>query len=144
MNMMTISRSLCPFHQLWPKMVTNSFGNKFHAPNQKAQHALMIGPIFFLLGVRWMKLFFVFSPCPQCVLNMFSSCSHGVPQVPKLFTNTFPITPQFYPIWFCPKFNSHVYTLKRQVKGVHICFYFATRVQRGLSIQKCPMFQKNW
>jgi hypothetical protein len=56
-------------------MVTNSFGNKFHAANEKAQHALMIGPIFFLLGVRWMKLFFCFfslSPmCSEHVLIMF-------------------------------------------------------------------------
>jgi hypothetical protein len=32
--------------------------------------------------------------------NVFSSYSHGLPQAPKLFPKTFPITPQFYTIWF--------------------------------------------
>jgi hypothetical protein len=32
-------------------MATNSFGNKkFHASNEKAHHALMRGPVFFLWG----------------------------------------------------------------------------------------------
>jgi len=32
-------------------MATNSFGNKkFHATNEKAHHALMRGPVFFLWG----------------------------------------------------------------------------------------------
>jgi hypothetical protein len=30
----------------------------------------------------------------------------------------------------CPKFNSHVYKLKRWNLGVHICFYFATRAPK--------------
>jgi hypothetical protein len=37
--------------------------------------------------------YFCFFPCSQM-------CSHGVPQVPKLFPKTFPIAPQLYPIWF--------------------------------------------
>jgi len=42
----------------------------------------------------------------------------------------------------CPKFNSHVYKLKRVGHGEHICFYFAIGVvQRGASIGECPMFQ---
>jgi hypothetical protein len=34
----------------------------------------------------------------------------------------------------CPKFNSHVYKLKRWAIIDHICFYYATGIQRGPSI----------
>jgi hypothetical protein len=49
---------------------------------------------FFPRGQRWWGVFCLFVP------NVFSSCSHGLPQAPKLFPKTFPITPQFYPKWF--------------------------------------------
>ncbi len=58
--------------------------------------------------------FFLDLPCSLCVLNMFSSCSLEVPQVPKLFPNAFSVTPQFYPVW-----------LKGRLLGEFICFYFA-------------------
>jgi hypothetical protein len=50
-----------------------------HAANEKAQNALMKGPVFFLLGGRG-DFFAFFSLVPI----MFPSCS--------------PIAPQFYPI----------------------------------------------
>jgi hypothetical protein len=69
-------------------MVTNSFGKKkFHAANEKAQHALMRGPVFFLSGMGEGGILLFFS--------MFPSDSQKVPQVPKLFPKTFPIAPQF-------------------------------------------------
>ncbi len=70
---------------------------------------------------------------------MFPWGSQRLPQVPKLFLNTFPIAPLFYPIWFCPKFNYHAYKLERQAIGEHIYFYVATWGLKG-----CLMFQKNW
>jgi hypothetical protein len=41
-----------------------------------------------------------------------------IPQVPKILLKTFPIALQIYPIWVCPKFNSHA------LGGEHICFIF--------------------
>jgi hypothetical protein len=38
----------------------------------------------------------------------------------------FPIAPHFYPIMVCPKFNSHVYKLKRWAIMSVFVFYFAT------------------
>jgi hypothetical protein len=48
-------------------------------------------------GVGWVEIFyFGFGPVPY----VFSSCSQKVPQVLKLFSKMFAITPQFYPICF--------------------------------------------
>jgi hypothetical protein len=41
-----------------------------------------------------------------------------------------------------PKFNSHVYKLKRRVVREYICFYFATGVQRGAFIRESSTFQR--
>jgi hypothetical protein len=41
----------------------------------------------------------------------------------------------------CPKFNSHVYKVKRRIVWEYICFYFATWVQRGAFIRESSMFQ---
>jgi hypothetical protein len=41
------------------------------------------------------------------VLKVFLWGFQIIPQVPNLFIKTFPIALQIYPIWFCPKFNSH-------------------------------------
>ncbi len=55
----------------------------------------------------------------------FFACSHHVPNVhPKVFS----IAPWFYSIWFSPKFNSHVYNLKRWAGGEYIFLYLATGV----------------
>jgi hypothetical protein len=43
-----------------------------------------------------------------------------------------------------PNFNLHVYKLKSWAIEEHICSYFATGVLTGASIDKCPMFPKNW
>jgi hypothetical protein len=75
--------------------------------------------------------------CSQCLPNMISSCSFEVPQVPKLFRKVFPITPQFYPIWFAQS-SIPMYKLKRWNIGVHICFYFTIRAQRGAFMRGMP------
>jgi hypothetical protein len=51
------------------------------------------------------------------VLNVFSSCSHGVPQV-------VPNSTTILSHMVCRKFNSYVYKVKRWAIGEHISFYF--------------------
>jgi hypothetical protein len=68
--------------------------------------------------------FFCFSPCSQCVSNIFSSCSPKVPQDPELFPKTFPIALQFYPMWFAQSSTLMLYKLKSYVIGEYIGFYF--------------------
>jgi len=53
-------------------------------------------------------------------------CSHWVPQVPKLFPNTFPVAPQLYPIWFAQRPTLMYANWKRWAIGEHIYFNFAT------------------
>jgi hypothetical protein len=53
----------------------------------------------------WGRREVFFPPCSQCV-------PMGSPKFLSLFLKSFPKAPQFYPIWFCWKFNSHVYKLK--------------------------------
>jgi hypothetical protein len=63
----------------------------------KAQHALMRGPVLFFRGGRKGGFFFfVFFLVP----NVFLSCSNGVSHVLILFFKMFPIEPQIDPIWF--------------------------------------------
>jgi hypothetical protein len=71
------------------------------------------------------------------VLNVFSSCSHGVPQ---LVPNSTTILSHMV----CPKFNSYVYKLKRWPIGWRLCFYFGIGVWRGASTAECPMLRINW
>jgi hypothetical protein len=98
--------------------------------NEKAQEALMRSPFFFFcwgrVGRGWIgKGIFVFF----IVLNVFSSCSHGVskkvPQDVPNFTSDLSLM-------VCPKFNNHVNKLKRWAMGESIivsilqlkrCFY---------------------
>jgi hypothetical protein len=56
--------------------------------------------------------------------------------VPNVYCKVFPIAIWFYSIWFSPKFNSHIYKLKRWARGEYIFLYFATGVQRGPSNRK--------
>jgi hypothetical protein len=44
---------------------------------------------------------------------MFSACSHGVPQV---VPQDIPNSTLILSYMVCPKFNSHIYKLKRQAK----------------------------
>jgi hypothetical protein len=108
---------------------------KFHAANEKAQHALKVPWFFFLLsfgglsGERisfifpvfltcslqvpngfpiWGEGFFSFSSGSQGVPTRFSSGSQYVPQVLSVFPNMLSITPHFNPICFgkrCPPFT---------------------------------------
>jgi hypothetical protein len=77
--------------------------------NGKAQHAHMMGLCFPFRGGVVEGFLFVFLPCSQCVPNMFPWCSpssHVVAQsVPNSTSNLSRMV--------CPKFNSHVYILKR-------------------------------
>jgi len=96
----------------------------FHGVNGKAQHALMNSPAFFFLrhGGRGKWIFKIFSLLPMC--------SHHVPNSTSILSHM-----------VCPKFNSHVYKLKRWNLKEHMNFYFAAGVQRGDSIGACPMFE---
>ncbi len=72
----TLSPIFCPCHQPRPKMAKQTvLKQKFHAGNAKAQHALMIDPIFFFLfelgvGTRG-----------SCFFPLFPMYSHQVPKV---------------------------------------------------------------
>ncbi len=90
-----------------------------YVANGKAQHALMKGVVFSCWGWGG-RDFFCFSPCSQCVSNMFSSCSPRSRVVPQDVPNSTSILSHIV----CPKFNSHVYELKSYVVGEYICFYF--------------------
>jgi len=56
----------------------------------------------------------------------------------------FLIAPHFYPIMVCPRFNSHVYKLKRWVIMSEFVSILQLAVQRGAFIGECTMFQRNW
>ncbi len=122
-------------------MMTNSFGNKkFHASIEKAQHALIMGPVFSFLRLGGMRevFFLVFLPFSQCVLNVFSTFFHQIlkgfsssQSVPKWVRQDVPNSTSTLSLMVCPEFYSHVYKLEMYAKWEHICFYFATRVQKG-------------
>jgi hypothetical protein len=73
----------------------------FHAATGKVQYELINGPLLFFEGVRGGEEFFGFIPL---VPNSTWISSHMI----------------------CPKFNSHVYKLKKWSLVEHICFHFAT------------------
>jgi len=84
---------------------------KFHATNEKAQHALMRDPI----------IIFFFKEGGRDCFHLFLMCSHNVPMV---FLPAYQRVPQVVPQnvhnsmsdashMVCPKFNSHVYELKK-------------------------------
>jgi hypothetical protein len=105
---------LCPLPLARAK---NGDKQKFHAANQKAQHALRMGPVF---GNE----FFVFLPmCTQCVPMWFTWGSPSSHIVPHYFPNS---TSDLSPM-VCPKLNSYVYKLKPWAIWEHICFYFANK-----------------
>jgi hypothetical protein len=62
--------------------------------------------------------------------------------VPNVYPKVFPIAPWFYFIWFSPKFNSHVYNLKRWAKEEYIFLYFATRSEKVLPLGSAQCFKK--
>jgi hypothetical protein len=69
---------------------------------------------------------------------LFPICSH---QVFELFPEMFPMAPRFYAYWFAH--NSTPMSINWNLEG-HVCFYFATRVQRPASITGMPNVpQKN-
>jgi hypothetical protein len=82
---------------------------------------------------RWRALFFVFLPCSQCVPNMFSFCSLEVPNSTLILSHR-----------VCPKFNSHVYKLKRYIGcwEMHLFLFSNWEVQRGASIGECAQCSK--
>jgi len=93
------------------------WNEKIHAANGMAHHAPLMDPLFPLLWVGSGEFsFFCFF---KFVPNVFPTCSH---QVPNFFPKAFPIALQFYPIWFCSKFNFHVYKLKGRLYGNTIVF----------------------
>ncbi len=112
---------------------------KYHVINGSVQHAFMNGlVIYYLKGGRG-KDFFVFF----FVLNFFFlSCSENVLKyIPQdVWNNTLVLSHIV-----CPKFNSHVYKLKRWAMGEYFCFYFCNWGPKRYSHQResRPMFQKN-
>ncbi len=110
----TMSHSLCRYHLPRPKMVTNSLEIKVHAANEKAQHALMRGPVFFFLG-RDKGIFLL--------ISLFPMWYHHVPQVPNSFLKTFPIWPQIYSIW-CAQSSILMYiNWKGELYGAHLFLF---------------------
>ncbi len=98
--------------------------------------------VFFCLAEGRGRLFLFFPLFP----NVFSSCSHRVPQVLKLFPKTFPIAPQLYPLWFAQSPTLICRNWKRWAIGENIYFYFGTWGPRryfycGMSAQ---CFKKKW
>jgi hypothetical protein len=82
------------------------------------------GSYFFLFFFLFLNVFSTFS---HQILKGFSS-SQSIPKwVPQDVLNSTSILS----LMVCPEFNSHVYKLEMYAKGEHICFYFATRVQKG-------------
>jgi len=99
----------------------------------------------FFGGRGWVRGIFLFF-C--LVFNVFSSCSQRILKFPtcsQIHSWRYSQYTSYLSHMVCPKFNSHVYKLKRWTVGEHSCFDFAKLgVQRGASIGACPMFQKNW
>jgi len=100
-------------------MMTNNFENKSFMQSMR-RHSMHL--VFFCLAEGRGRLFLFFPLFP----NVFSSCSHGVPKVLKLFPTTFPIAPQLYPIWFAQSPTLMYTNWKSWAIGEHIYFYFAT------------------
>jgi hypothetical protein len=73
------------------------------------------------LGRRRGGIFYFFPLVPI----MFPMCSHEVPQFPKLFPQNVPSSTSALSHMVCPKFNPHVYKLKKVDHRKHIWFYFA-------------------
>ncbi len=82
--------------------------------------------------------------CFFFVLNfVFLSCSQNVfKYIPQDVPNSTLVLSYI----ICPKFNSHVYKLKRWAMGEYFCFYFAIGVPKSTPIKgnHASMFQKNW
>jgi hypothetical protein len=79
--------------------------------------------------------------------NVFSSCSHGVLHIPKLFPKTFPIAPQLYPIWFAQSPTLMYRNWKRWAMGeraylILFCNFGSKEVL--LLGEEYPMFPKKW
>jgi hypothetical protein len=91
---------------------------------------------------------FFFASCSHKVISKFPKDSPSSQVVPQSVPN---IT-SAWSLMVCPKFNSHVYKLKRwgSLKGgdhrekKHVCFYFATWGPQRCFYWEWPKFQKNW
>jgi hypothetical protein len=106
-------------------MVTNNFENKsfMQSINEKAQHALMRGPVFFFEEGGWKRGIF----CFFLVLKVFLLCSHGIPRYVSKSTSDLSHM-------VCRRFNSHLsmkegslfcFVLMRSTKsrGFRLCSY---------------------
>ncbi len=110
---------------------------KFHATNEKGKRCTH----------ERSNYFFLFEEGGKDCFRLFLMCSHDVPM---MFLPAYQKVPHVVPQhvhnsmsdvshMVCPKFNSHVYELKKgRTQGEHICFYFATGASIGGSAQ---MFQ---
>jgi hypothetical protein len=116
----------------------NYFENKSFMQSMR-RHSM--DSVFFCMAEGRGRLFLFFPLFP----NVFPSCSHGVPQVPKLFPKTFPIAPQLYPIWFAQSPTLMIQTEKDGPwKSIFISIW-QLRVQRGASVGRgVPNVSKKW
>ncbi len=106
----TISQSLCSYHLPMPKIETKSFGNKsFMQPMRRLNKHLWGAYIFSFRGKGGVDLFFLGNLVP----NVFSSCSQKESSSSKVVPQDIPNSPSDLSHTVCPKFNSHVYKLKR-------------------------------
>jgi hypothetical protein len=110
-------------------MVTNSFERETSCSKWEARHALMNSPAFFLFeGWREREvIFWIFSLLPMC--------SH---HIPKHVPNSTWILSHMV----CPKFNSHLYKLKRWSLKEHMIFYFATWGTKVILLEHAQCSQK--
>ncbi len=67
---------------------------------------------------QWVRNF------PKCALSYAIYLSIRLPKFPSYSPKDVPNSTSILSHLVCPKFNSHVYKLKRYSKLGHICFYF--------------------
>jgi len=112
-------------------MVTNNFGKRNFMQWEGSACTHGRSSFFLFEGAGGEGIFVFFPLFPSYSQSVLKCCPQDVPNSTWVL-----------PHMVCPKFNSHVYKLKRRIMWEYICFYFATGVQRGAFIWESPMFQK--
>jgi hypothetical protein len=112
---------------------------EFHMANQKAQHALMRGPVLFFRGEEG-RIILVFFLVP----NVFLSCSNGVSHVLSLFLKMFSIEPQIYPIRFAQILILMCINRNGELLGAHLFLFceLGFKAKEVLLLRRVPNFPK--
>jgi len=97
-------------------MVTDIFRNKsFMQPVRRLNMHPPQALFFPFWGVGWGGGGVIF-----CISSLFPICSHDVPPICSCVPNSTPILSHMV----CPKFNSHVYKLKKAgSRGIHLFLF---------------------